>query len=289
MKKINICADCQNQLVLFHMFKRDLRKYSSLKEVMGELVILAKVEGLLKEVEDVSELLVFQRDNEIVIANTYEPEETDEQYPVKLEEFEIIEEAQVAEVLEEYFEEPVGKNEIPQESIEFFQEPDEMSQVELPEEIAQAENETDQPKDRTPKRQRSRKYNYPVNTNDRLTEKEKSWINQQVRECEVTKNGKTFYQCSRCDTRLQIPGSLKKHLRDVHLLKSAQDQQDWNSRKAFKDEIKQSKMIIGTSSGPETIWKCQRCESHRVFRSEPGLKVSFCLKFKMFLIQLFIL
>lgn len=287
MKKNYICADCQNQLVLFHMFKRDLRKYSSLKEVMGELVILAKVEGLLKEVEDVSELLVFQRDNEIVIANAYEAEETNEQYSIKQEEF--IEEAQVAEVLEEYFEEPVGKNEITQECIEFFQEPYEMPQVELPEETAQAENKTDQPKDRTPKRQRSRKYNYPVNTNDRLTEKEKSWINQQVRECEVTKNGKTFYQCSRCDTRLQIPGSLKKHLRDVHFLKSAQDQHDWSSRKAFKDEIKQSKMIIGTSSGPETIWKCQRCESHRVFRSEPGLKVRFCRQFKMFLIYFFIL
>lgn len=284
MKKSLICADCQNQLVFFHMFKRDLKKYSSLKEVMGELVILAKVDDLLKEVEDVSELLVFQRDNAIVISNAYEDEDTDEQDLVKHEEFEIIiEEAQMAEAVEEYIEEPVGKYEIPQESIESFQEPVEMSQAVLVEEVPQAENETDQPKART-KRQKSRKYNYPVNTNDQMTEKEKAWVNQQVRECEVNQDGKTFYQCSKCDTCLQIPGSLKKHLRDVHLLKSAQDQQDWNSRKAFKDEIRQSKMIIMTSNGSETIWKCQRCESHRVFRSEPGLKVSFCCQCEMLFI-----
>lgn len=37
--------------------------------------------------------------------------------------------------------------------------------------------------------------------------------------------------------------------------------------------MNKSKMIVETSNGPETIWKCQRCAINRIFRSVSGLKV----------------
>lgn len=151
------------------------------------------------------------------------------------------------------------------------------AQSEIPpiEELSFASEETEYKENGGPgkRSKRDRKYKYPINTNEKLSDEEKEWINDQVRNCEVIQEGLVFYKCSLCDAYLQIPGSLKKHLRDCHILKSEKDQDVRDSRKAFKDEIKRSKMTIATSYGHETIWKCQRCESNRIFRSEAGLKV----------------
>jgi hypothetical protein len=118
-----------------------------------------------------------------------------------------------------------------------------------------------------------KRYSYKSNTNESLTDSQLQWIKQQVKECEVLIEGKKKYKCSLCETILQIPGSLKKHLRDSHLLKSNYDKQLKESRDAFKEEIKRSKIVVTSKKGLVTAWKCERCPQDRLFRSEGGLKV----------------
>lgn len=164
------------------------------------------------------------------------------------------------EMIEEYIEEPVEQE---------LMRVEEAPEVEMSFETVLELHE----EPRRLKRPKSRKYKYPVNTNDKLSEEQKVWINKQVRNCEVVQDGQMIYKCPFCEILLQIPGSLKKHLRDTHILKSDKQQDDWNSKKAFKDEIKESLLVVDTINGPETIWKCQRCDINRIFRSEAGLKV----------------
>lgn len=273
-KKNFICDDCKNQLVYFHMFKRDVKKCSTFAESFNGLVILAQVEKLLKDFKDLSGYQVVLNGSSIVI----EPEE-DMQMRVthsplmKLEIESVVDqieqyyESKDIEVTEEYIEEPV----------EIQQIIDEDCSGENGLEILPAEkplrDETIEEEPAKPKRRRLKKYKYPINTNEKLTDDEKDWINRQVRSCEIMQNGIQMYKCSLCETVLQIAGSLKKHLRDTHILKSEKDQDSWNDKKAFKSEIQKSRLMLETAEGTETIWKCQRCDINRIFRSEAGLKV----------------
>lgn len=254
------------------MFKRDVKKYSSFAESFNGLVILAQVDKLLKDFNDLSGYQVVKNSNCILI----EPEndlqiQIDQQEEMKIESIiddqidqsEELYEMKNIEVTEEYIEEHVESLNVIDE--EFSTEisgipPDENS---LKEEIS----------DSKPPRKRTRKYKYPINTNEKLSDDEKEWINRQVRNCEILQNGQIAYKCSLCETILQIAGSLKKHLRDSHILKSEKEQDSWNSKKAFKSEIQRSRLLLETSDGTETIWKCERCDTNRIFRSEAGLKV----------------
>ena len=257
--------------MFFHLFKRDIKKYSSFSEHLLRLDILCKVDELLTQFKDVdlTDMKVIQQNNAICITlgNNTETENESESYlSSKLDglkneqnESEIIEEEHVIEEsLNNYFE---VKMEIAQ--IENLNNPQESTELKAYESTSS----------RRSKKKNVRKYKYPINTNEKLSEEEKEWINHQVRNCEVVHDGLVIYKCPLCETFLQIPGSFKKHLRDCHVLKSEKDQDAWNSRRAFKDEIKKSRLTVETSYGQEIIWKCQRCESNRIFKSEAGLKV----------------
>lgn len=124
----------------------------------------------------------------------------------------------------------------------------------------------------SPRAKRRKKYVYKTNTNEDLTVEQVEWIRQQVKKSEMTAKGKRVYRCQICGKVLQIVGSLKKHLRDTHILKSCNQREEKDSKTAFKDEIRSSKIEIETNDGAiETIYKCQRCKSSRVFRSEGGI------------------
>lgn len=117
-----------------------------------------------------------------------------------------------------------------------------------------------------------RKYQYPVKTNNDLNEKEKTWIANQVKKCKIKIDGINHYKCPMCGLVLKLPTTFKRHLRDSHILKPKSKIQETENRNALKEEIATSSMSITTSNGVERIWKCQRCEFNRIFRSEGGLK-----------------
>jgi uncharacterized C2H2 Zn-finger protein len=284
-KTLYICNECQNQLVCFHMYKRDVKKYTSFASNLRSLKILEQVDKCLNKVDSSLDLQVIVKDNTILVSPLIEPNTTIEHLKIT-QETEIVkeefleqqpeEDVQETEVLEEYIYETVESDHHedatepePENQSEKYEDPSEYEIAYLAEEET---NEVENTSSRS-ERQKSRKYKYPINTNDSLTDEEKDWINKQVRECTVKVEGKTIYKCPLCETFLKISGSLKKHLRDTHILKNDSELNVWNKRRAFKDEIKQSKIIVETADGPETIWKCQRCSINRIFRSEPGLKV----------------
>lgn len=250
------------------MFKRDVKKYQSFAGNIQSLKILVQIDELLKEIENPSTLQVSFKENAIVVSSQVEPQPIEQIEVERFKEETVMEET---EVIEEYIydsephEEPL-ELEVDETNIskqEEFSESETVYNVEV-----NADDELPRPKKQT-----TRKYKYQINTNDRLTDEEKDWINKQVRQCTVEIDGKTIYKCPLCETFLKISGSFKKHLRDTHILKNDKALSLLNKRRAFKDEINQSKMVVETDDGPETIWKCQRCKYDRIFRSEAGLKV----------------
>jgi hypothetical protein len=56
----HICLECNNSLVLFHMFKRDVKKYSDFKKYIDKLDLLVKLEHFLDTQEDTFQLKITQ-------------------------------------------------------------------------------------------------------------------------------------------------------------------------------------------------------------------------------------
>lgn len=243
------------------MFKRDIKSYSSFSSEIRNLLLLSQVDCLLSSYESSLELQVSKQDNAIVISPCVVKAEPT---------FETIGEVteQETEYEEEYIEESSEIYRCQEISSVIAEEVLIADEVENEENFCQDGKET-----AGVKRPKTRKYKYPTNTNDKLTDEQKSWISQEVRTSEVMKDGRIAYRCSICKILLRIPGSLKKHLRDNHILKPEKAQTALNDRNEFKNEIQQSKLVVEMTDGSETIWRCQRCDNQRIFRSEAGLKV----------------
>lgn len=107
-----------------------------------------------------------------------------------------------------------------------------------------------------------------LNTLDDLDESQISWIRKKVEDGEMIQGKKKVHKCLVCEQVLSTQASLTRHLRDLHLLKN-----DHESKNAFKEEVNDSKLIIETVTGIEMIWKCQRCESDRIYKSEQAFKL----------------
>ncbi|CRL07784.1 CLUMA_CG020738, isoform A [Clunio marinus] len=279
-----ICEECKNQLVLFHMFKRDVKKYSSFQKNLQMLHILSKVEKSLNYSSNIDEFVIKQCESSVIISPKEEIHnierilKTDETIIHDSSDEVHQDTANEPEYVEEYIEEIIKPEEVSYDEIEEAH--DESIRSEDFHELVEcrvaspiAESKIKIESYRKPKQQGNQKYKYPINTNDKLTEEQKDWIREQVRESEIMIDGKINFKCSLCNVIIQISGTLKKHLRDCHLLKSEKALEIANSRREFKEEIRKSKIILKTSNGIETIWKCQRCDSDRIFRSETGLKV----------------
>lgn len=197
------------------MFKRDIKKYQIFADCVANLRILAKVESELAD--NVSDLQVSQHGNIIYISSSHvdvekiiEPCEKTDYEPV-CEETDTCEPSDYpedSEVLEEYIEETA-------ENLKFEEEEAEAEIMEIKseqviiEECSSSEKERSQEPLTKPKRLKMRKYKYPTNTNDKLTEEEKDWIVKQIHNSEVYREGVLVYKCPLCDTYLQIAASLK--------------------------------------------------------------------------------
>lgn len=107
------------------------------------------------------------------------------------------------------------------------------------------------------------------NTNSNLSEQQKVWIWEDARKSKVKDNGKTFFKCSICASRLSSFWVLRKHLRDVHIIKPTKQTRDKRRGKDFMNEVrscKESRTIEGGKK--ETFWQCNRCDNKH--KSESG-------------------
>ncbi|CAG9808265.1 unnamed protein product [Chironomus riparius] len=270
-----ICEGCKEQLVMFHMFKREVKKYNSFTENIRKLDILVKIDEILNNFEDISDLSVYQNERTIIISKNLEENEHEipqneenclienegmmiEEDPVKclIQDEEYIDEQEESCIVEE------------SSSINIKAEEGTSEYSYKDEQMTDSYNSSE-----GTSAKRRKKYSYKVNTNDSLIPEQVAWIKSQVTKSEIFVDGKKMFKCQICATVLQIAGSLKKHLRDCHVLKTPDEEDERESKRAFKDEIKNSKILVETSKGTEEVYKCQRCTENRIFRSEGGLKV----------------
>lgn len=261
------------------MFKRDVRKYSSFHEHIKKLDVLAKVEEYLSNMENINDLTVYQHDNTILI--TKNTDDYVEQDILQIDKNCIIDDQMVIEEvplkcnLEEEYIEEIHEDQIDdiEVSSSIKVKSDGFEEIHSDYSFKDERSESYQSSSESPQAKIRKKYVYKVNTNDSLTGEQMSWLKQQVSKSQIIVNGKKLFKCQLCGTVLQIPGSLKKHLRDSHLLKSKEEENERAFRRAFKQEISNSKIEVNPKEGLEFIWKCQRCTDDRIFRSESGLKV----------------
>lgn len=252
---------------MFHMFKRDIKKYSNFQSYIKILETLSEVENILLSYNDLSNISVQHDDTSIVISRSFNSQNDLVEEPQENEEA-------LEEIEEEYIDDVSYDNaEIQMRTIE----DDNINNIAVNNEISYDNSYTiddlEEFQDNSDSTKRRRKYFYKSNTNESLTDEQNNWIKEQVRNSEVIINDKKVFKCQICGTLLQISGSLKKHLRDSHVLKSDHEKEENKSKREFKDEIAKSKIIVKTENGNETIWKCLRCSRGKVFRSEGGLKV----------------
>ncbi|KAG5672395.1 hypothetical protein PVAND_002526 [Polypedilum vanderplanki] len=279
-----LCESCKDQLILFHMFKRDIKKYNDFQTYITRQQLLLKIDDALTQISDLSNYSVRCINESIIISKDSDDNNINE--PIIEEEEIVVEDVSSVIIEEEYIDDTEQICDDPsfnvnEEIIEMEEEstmitdhsieqPLQPVHIEYQEDDIQKEDWNESSESLAKQR---KKYVYKTNTNNDLTEEQAIWIKQQVRKSEVIVEGKKIYKCQICGQLLRIPGSLKKHLRDCHVLKTPNEQEEKSSKQAFKDEIMKSKIDIETNEGVETIWKCLRCTHDRVFRSEAGLKV----------------
>lgn len=109
-------------------------------------------------------------------------------------------------------------------------------------------------------------------TNDDITTEQLQWIHEEVKRSEIMKGKRVLYKCSICETSLSTSASLVRHLRDLHILADTNKFAE-RKRNGFKVEIQRCKINVLTPQGPEAFWKCSRCETEKIYKSEQGLKL----------------
>lgn len=250
-----VCIECNNNLLSFHFFKRDAKKYADFRRHIEKLEVLSKAELFLDSLDTLDEIQFAQEDDKFVISLPTKCLDDSLNYheETKLEDeigalYEIIEESAPTEDLSEMEEVSVAQ------AIEDLPDQDECEQLE--ERLLLLEDETASKKRKT-------------NTLNDLTEKQIEYVRRQVAASEVSKgNTKKPFACNVCHCQLSTQASLTRHIRDVHVLKEETDE-----KKALKAEVESSKLIIETTAGSQTLWKCQRCEADRVYKCLQAFKL----------------
>lgn len=261
------------------MFKRDILKYTNIHEHLSILQVLSSVEEGIKQFKCALDDLQIHRSNDsVIVSRNYEEHLTEEKNSQDTEDIQQ-QQSDDDDNMEEVNYESSSNVEMLEEIVEEEEEEEEaiievLDEAEIPESCKEEEIlNQDITASSSSSIDRRKKYKYKVNTNESLSPEQVKWIQEQVKKSERTVDGKTVFICKICGKILSIPATLKKHLRDCHVLKTQKEQEDRKIRKEFKDEIKRSKMQVKTTAGIETIWKCERCKFNRIFKSEAGLKV----------------
>lgn len=263
---------------MFHIFKRDVKKYSNFADHIRKIKILCEIEPLLDDFA--FENLCITKENGRIILNDSISHLIMEEEILKSETVGIVEEKNEStedhlikddDMNEEYIFDQDSEAEVVTKMNQSFSisETEAVSADEIHQILDPSESIEEIPGKKLSK---TRKYSYAMKTNNDLTEKEKTWISSQVKRCEILIDDSVQFRCPLCKLILKLSTTFKRHLRDSHVLKPKTKQLQVENRNALKDEITQSEMTVTTSKGAEKIWKCQRCKFNRIFRSEGGLK-----------------
>lgn len=113
-----------------------------------------------------------------------------------------------------------------------------------------------------------------LNTLEDLTEEQIAWLRKNVAAGEMIEDNVKIFKCVICNQVLSTQASLIRHVRDVHVMKNSER----DEKNIVKGEVGSSRLEIKTSLGVETIWKCKRCESERIYKSEQSFKIHLRMK-----------
>lgn len=106
-----------------------------------------------------------------------------------------------------------------------------------------------------------------LNTLQDLSKSQINWIRNQLNESEFMSEKKLLHKCSLCGKELSTQASLVRHLRDLHLLKSIDEE-----KTVLNDELSASKVEVTSEEG-NSVWKCLSCD--RLYKSEAAFKLHY--------------
>lgn len=238
----------------FHIFKKNIKKYNSFCNFVSNQKLYLKLETYLNDrVKKNLSVVTNSRRDIIIRSETNIPEETechnDETSPKRK-----------------------RKTEMPAKFAEF-----KMDLSKENEDIRSMENANESRSsvvnDSVLENSSAVKKKSLWNTNSELTEEQKEWIRKEVLKSETTicEKGtqKNVWKCSQCSSTVKNSWILRKHLRDVHLLKMKYESEEKTQRREFMMEVRNSKIETTLDDGTsEVFWKCQRCE--KILKSESG-------------------
>lgn len=260
--------ECNNQLVLFHTFKRELKKYQNFTENIQKLDILLKAESFLDTVSDMP-ISIIHEEHRFVIS--IDQDALTHEDPVKIEEEgngikteEVFEHDGITEMVVYDSENDYDATEIPELA--------DVTEISIP--ILKSPPHDYEAFDFIPTASASgAKKNKKQFTNEDLSSEQMTWIKKQVELNQIKKGGKTQFKCPNCRLIVSSSYALTRHLRDKHILAKKSDDPETMRREAFRAEIKRSKMVVHTVNGPETIFRCQHCPDDKIYRSINAFKL----------------
>lgn len=307
-KKNHICSGCNNNLVLFHMLKRDVKKYPSFANHIALMDILHKLEEFLEQNDNLKSLTITEDSTkwsiQFAISHSlpkeslskeefivYDPEvieeEIDEETIIKddISEvpnviiqscLEIEEKPQLSNEVWECHEcgNTFGSIEALKSHLDTFHSCDNKNTYNDDEDIQMLEEGEEECSEMDI--YESKIEDFPkakrrkLNTLEDLKTDQIEWIKQQASQSVILKGKKKSYKCSLCEVILSTQASLVRHLRDIHLLKDPT-----NEKSILKEEVIKSQIAMDTKNGTETFWKCSQCARDRIYKSEQAFKLHF--------------
>jgi uncharacterized C2H2 Zn-finger protein len=260
-------------LVQFHIFKKSVKKYQSFEKVMANSKLFVGLETVLEKLETTDDLKILKYgENEVLIATqkhheryelfrSFQPEVVIEEQPVVVEAVVVKEEP-----MQSLEPQKKRKLEIPSKWKDNETDSKRLKETvpDEPEEISQDDNNKKEKVNRWTNATTAHMPRW--NTNSSLTEEQKVWIWEDARKSEVKENGKTIWKCSVCSSYLSSFWVLRKHLRDVHIIKPTKKTRDKRRSKDFMNEVRSCKKF--DDGRKESYWQCNRCVN--VHKSESG-------------------
>lgn len=289
-----MCYECKDQLVQYHLFKQNIKRYDDFDEMIKKTKFYLTLEPLLDAVESSGDYVIAQHsNNEILIA----PQEQQERYKL----FETFQPKVLLEKVEDdsflidnsfkrrkrakYANAPDIKP-IPTNNLTMKLRPQKSDKIELNDACDDIKKETENSSEmievettsyedkELDQKDTSTSHLAKWNTNTALTEEQRQWIFEEARQSEIKSDNKSFWKCSMCSSLMSSSWVLRKHIRDLHIINPTKQTSD---KKVFMNEVRSCKTSIALDNGEEKVcWKCKRCET--ILKSESG-----CIKHLLYI------
>lgn len=265
-----ICHECKDQLVQFHIFKRNVKQYKDFQAQIRLLEKFLKLETVLETFEFLSDIHpVKYSANELLLASQMQHNRFERFLEIQpnfaLHKIEFVEDDAVEESDQQRDCESVPVKSRRKRKVEIRPELEAeafaVSNAQKVEEISKLVDATD-----SSGWNETQSHQPRWNTNSSLTEEQKLWIQDNARGSGVTVGETTSWKCSLCSSKMRSEWVLRKHLRDVHIINPSKPSNDKKRGKEFMDEVRACKGFTQDSNEP--VWKCSRCD--KIHKSESG-------------------